>query len=176
MYIYLIPEIRQNPRPPHWRWHLTASSVPSLCSSYFLAVFYPATSSSLEFNCDWSPAVIEDSKWKPHGTPAKTKRRTVAPLLPESNHSPLLPLLPVAPTNSLSLSSSSPLTRSLLTLRLLPSTRTASGTNNGVKFIRLHIGTIKRQADRQPSERASGQAVRQHKGRINFKYHILVPT
>lgn len=92
--------------------------------------------------------------------------------LPFFRNQTTLPFLrfSVAPTNSFSLSGS------LLTLRLLPPTPTASGTNNGVKFIRLHIGTIKRQADRQPSERASGQPAKQHKGRINFKYHILVPT
>ena len=41
---------------------------------------------------------------------------------------------------------------------LLPATprftdRLTDGTNNGVKFIRLHIGAIKRQTDRQSSER-----------------------
>jgi len=46
---------------------------------------------------------------------------------------------------------------SLLTPRFLPPTPTANGTNNGVKFIRLHIGTIKRQTDRQSSERAGRQ-------------------
>lgn len=105
------------------------------------------------------------------GKDKKTNRR--------SPSSGIKPLSPSATSPSLLLtllSSPSPLSRSLLTLRLLPPTPTASETNNGVKFIRLHIGTIKRQADRQPSERASGQSARQHKGRINFKYHILVPT
>lgn len=39
---------------------------------------------------------------------------------------------------------------------------------NGVKFIRLHIGAIKRQAGGRSEKPGTG-----HKGRINFKYHIL---
>lgn len=110
------------------------------------------------------------------GKDKKTNRRS---LLPESNHSPLSRFSILTPSYSPSVSPSAyrppTLSISLNSAPLAPDS-TADGTNNGVKFIRLHIGTIKRQTDRQPNERANGQAVRQHKGRINFKYHILVPT
>lgn len=84
------------------------------------------------------------------GKDKKTNRRSpssgIKPLSPPFGP-PSLPLAPSLPS----------LCRSLLTPRLLPPTPTANGTNNGVKFIRLHIGTIKRQTDRQPSERAGRQ-------------------
>lgn len=85
------------------------------------------------------------------GKDKKTNRRS-----PSSGIKPLSPSCP-SPSLLLTVSSPFPPSRSLLTPRLLPPTPTASETNNGVKFIRLHIGTIKRQADRQPSERAGSQ-------------------
>lgn len=85
------------------------------------------------------------------------QRQKDEPSLPFFRNRTTLPFFHFSIVPILTLSSPFPLTRFLLTPRLLPSTPTASGTNNGVKFIRLHIGTIKRQADRQPSERAGRQ-------------------
>lgn len=61
----------------------SASRVPvfdSSSSAIRVPFFQTAASSPLEFNCDWSPTVIEDSKWKPRRS--RWQRQKDEPRLP----------------------------------------------------------------------------------------------
>lgn len=105
-----------------------------------------------------SSIVIDHRRWlriRNESLTVHRQRQKDEPSLPFFRNQTTLPSF--GPPSLLLTPSLPSLCWSLLTPRLLPPTPTANGTNNGVKFIRLHIGTIKRQTDRQPSEQASRQ-------------------